>query len=85
MANMTNSGRMRGVIDQIHEHTFTIIGDDGERYFAYRRNLDSFTTPFTGLVRLMQVSFLPVGSDRAKDDARAIEIKVIAQAPRDGV
>lgn len=75
--------RLRGTIERVHTHTCTILGDDGRRYFAYRNNFDTFDLPWH-LVRVsMGVTFLPIESDRKRDDPRAIEIRIVS-GPMDG-
>lgn len=77
--------RLRGTIERKHDHTCTILGDDGRRYFAYRANFDTFDLPWH-LVRVsMGVTFLGVESDRAKDDPRAIEIRIVSGPLDDAV
>lgn len=73
---------MEGMIERLHGDgcTGTIAGDDGRRYFMHIRNFSHYG-PGTGmkyhqLRATMRVAFTPAESDRARDDPRAIEIKV---------
>lgn len=75
---------MSGLIVKLDQHTFVVAGDDGRRYFAYRRHLDSFGLQFADLKISMRVIFTPVESFRSRDDPRAIEIRVIDATTLDG-
>jgi len=75
------TARPQGIISRIDPHSFIIDGDDGQWYFAYRNNLDSFTVSFVDLRVGMRCSFLTAWSGRPQDDQRAIEIRVINTTP----
>lgn len=76
---------MTGRIERIDPHTFVIRGDDGCRYFAYRRNLDSFGVQFEDLKLTMPVVFDVAVSDRLQDDDRAIMVRVTGEPMRDNL
>jgi hypothetical protein len=78
----TPTPRIEGSIERLHADgcTGTIMGDDGRRYFMAWKNFARYgphtAIPFRQLRVTMRVEFVPVESDRARDDPRALEIKV---------
>ena len=74
-----------GTIERIDPWSFIIRGQDGRRYFAYYRALDTFGVAFEDLKLTMPVSFTPAASDRLKDDDRAIMVRVTGAPMVDGV
>ena len=84
-SNGTNN-RITGTIRYKDPHSCIIEDDFGGKYFAYRLNFDSLQSgPWEDVRPGMGVSFLPVGSDRAKDDPRAIEVRITERAVLDGI
>lgn len=78
---------MTGVIKYLHDggHTGVIRGADGLDYFLYRSNVQQFSPVPWRQARVGQrCEFTPVESDRAKDDDRAIEVRIFVEPP-DGV
>lgn len=70
---------IEGTIERLHQDglTGTIMGDGGRRYFMVWKNFDSYSGIKWKQVRTtMRVRFLPAESDRARDDPRALEIRV---------
>jgi hypothetical protein len=73
---------MTGTITRLFPDKFSgvITGDDGQSYWFYGGNIDSFGPQFSDLTISMRVRFTPVTSTRPKDDDHAVDIVVIAGA-----
>jgi hypothetical protein len=69
--------RLEGTIDHLTAFSAFILGDDGQSYFLFNKNLDSFGPRFADLQVSMRVSFIPTASDRLKDRPVALECRVI--------
>jgi hypothetical protein len=77
-------GQLSGLVTFKGDHHFLVQGDDGRRYFAFRKSLEAFGVSFDDLKVTMRVVFTPAESDRRRDDPRAIEIKVVDSTTLDG-
>jgi hypothetical protein len=73
-----------GTIETLHDGGWTgrIRGDDGHAYFLLWKNLSTYSHAVKWAdVRVgMRVRFIPVESDRRKDDPPAIEVTIIEDA-----